>query len=152
MAFRDTNAYFIVTKQPLSFSWIHAGNICYKNGNQYSSPNLQKEDTVSVICNGTTYNLPSNVLQPLTRQKSQFLFAVEGHKERLEEFLRPEALNQAVELTVGSEVTVEINGEWLKGVVRYIGPLFEPGLQKPKTAVFFGVELQVSHSLLCVYK
>lgn len=105
-----------------------------------------------VIYKGTLYNLPSNVLQPLTRQKSEFLLALESNKERLEEFLRPEALNQAVELTVGSEVTVEINGEWLKGVVRYIGPLFEPGPQKCITAVFFGVELQVSHSLLCVYK
>lgn len=150
MASREKNAYFIIMAQPMSSRWIHAGSICYMNEKQYSTPKPQKE--VSVICIGSSvhYDLPLDILQPLTRQKTEFLLALESHKERLDEFVHGEALDQAVELTVGSEVTVEQKGEWLKGVVRYIGPLSELRLLDPIAGVFFGVELQVSCSLFCV--
>lgn len=103
-----------------------------------------QDETVCVI--GIDYlgcfTLPVNILQPLTRQQSEFLLALEDYEERLKEIAKPEILEQAMELTVGSEVTVEQKGEWLKGVVRYIGPLSDQVISVP-VAVFFGVELQV---------
>ncbi|XP_026789182.3 ubiquitin carboxyl-terminal hydrolase CYLD isoform X1 [Pangasianodon hypophthalmus] len=142
MASRD-KAYVILTKASRSVGWVRAGSICYIKENLYSL-NYQKKDTVPVICIGSsiTYNLPLDILQPLSRQKSEFLLAVESCEERLKEFTQSEALDQAMELTVGSEVTVAQNGEWLKGVIRYIGPLSDPGVLDPIAGVFFGVELQ----------
>lgn len=156
MASRDNYTYFIITAQTMSYSWIRPGSICYINEKQYSTLKLQKKDTVPVTCVGSSvhFPLPTDILQPLTRQASQFLLAVDSFEERLKEFARLEALEQAMELSVGSEVTVEQNGEWLKGVVKYIGPLTEPSIlgSSPIVGVFFGVELQVSNSLLSVYK
>lgn len=91
------------------------------------------------------YNLPYDILQPLTRKRSEFLLALESCTDRLREVAHPEALDQAVEINEGSDVLVEQNTQWLKGVVRYIGPLSEPSLLDPIAAVFFGVELQVSN-------
>lgn len=108
---------------------------------------------MSVTCIGSSIsvNMPPDTLHPLTRQESEFLLALESFEERLKAIVHPEALEQAVELTVGSEVRVEQKDEWLRGVLRYIGPLSEPRLLDPIAGVFFGVELQVSSSLFCVH-
>ncbi|XP_047669331.1 ubiquitin carboxyl-terminal hydrolase CYLD isoform X2 [Tachysurus fulvidraco] len=137
MASHD-NTYFIITANQISYSWIKAGCICYKTGNLYP-----QKDTVHVTCIGDTigYRLPVDILHPLTQQKSEFLLALESDEERLKEFAKPEILEQAVELTVGSEVLVEQEGEWLKGVVRYIGPLSDRKIPNSCRGVFFGVEL-----------
>lgn len=147
MASRD-NTYFIITANTISYSWIKAGCICYKTGSLYS-----QKDTVHVTCIGDTigYCLPVDILHPLTQQKSEFLLALESNEERLKEFAKPETLEQAVELTVGSEVLVEQKGEWLKGVVRYIGPLSDRKIPDSGGGVFFGVELLVSNSAVCLY-
>lgn len=101
---------------------------------------------VTCIENRLSYDFPFNFLHTLTRQNSEFLLALENPEERLKEIDKPELLEQASELTVGSEVTVEQNGKWLKGVVRYIGPLSSSVLDPILVGVFFGVELQVSSS------
>ncbi|XP_060723550.1 ubiquitin carboxyl-terminal hydrolase CYLD [Tachysurus vachellii] len=137
MASRD-NTYFIITANQIGYSWIKAGQICYKTGSLYP-----QKDTVHVTCIGDTtgYRLPVNILHPLTQQKSEFLLALESNEERLKEFAKPEILEQAMELTIGSEVLVEQEGEWLKGVVRYIGPLSDRKITDSCGGVFFGVEL-----------
>lgn len=149
MASRDKNSYFIITARPISYSWMRAGSICYLEESHYTE--LRKKDTVSVICIGSSvkFELPRDILQPLTRQKAEFLLALDDLAERLNVIVHPEVLEQAAELTVDSDVIVEQKNEWLKGVVRYIGP-FEPKSMDPIAGVFFGVELQVSSSLLCL--
>ncbi|XP_053355388.1 ubiquitin carboxyl-terminal hydrolase CYLD [Clarias gariepinus] len=143
MASRDTNDYFIITAKP-TYGWVTPGNICYIKEKHYSTRKPQKKDTVPVMRIGGTidYNLPYDILQPLTRKRSEFLLAIESCTDRLREVAHPEALDQAVEINEGSDVLVEQNTQWLKGVVRYIGPLSEPSLLDPIAAVFFGVELQ----------
>lgn len=146
MASRDDKTYFIITEKP-PYSFLRLGSICFKKEDQNSIRKLPK-DMVPVTCieNRLSYDFPFNFLHTLTRQNSEFLLALENPEERLKEIDKPELLEQASELTVGSEVTVEQNGKWLKGVVRYIGPLSSSVLDPILVGVFFGVELQVSSS------
>ncbi|TSL22069.1 Ubiquitin carboxyl-terminal hydrolase CYLD [Bagarius yarrelli] len=139
MAFCDNHTYYIITAQPMDYSWIKAGTICY---HAYYTTHKPQDHTVYVRCigNGGSGLLSADILQPLTRRKSEFLLALESSEERLTEMVKPEILEQAMELNVGSEVKVEQNGEWLKGVVKYIGPLLDS--LDPIVGVFFGVELQ----------
>ncbi|KAG7326262.1 hypothetical protein KOW79_009663 [Hemibagrus wyckioides] len=139
MASRDKNAYFIITATPVICGWIKSGCICYKKETLYSP----LSDTVHVVCIGEigTYSLPVDILRPLTRQKAEFLLALESNEERLKEIAKPEMLEQATELTVGSEVMVAQEGSWLKGVVRYIGPISDRKIPDSGGGVFFGVEL-----------
>lgn len=140
MASRDHD-YFIVTAQPMDYNGIKAGSICY---NAYYTPK-PPNNTVYVKCIGKLggSTLPIDILQLLTRQKIEYLLALETCEERLKEMAKPEILEQAMELNVGAEVMVEQNGEWLKGVVKYIGPLSDPQIaNEPVAGVFFGVELQ----------
>ncbi|KAK3574703.1 hypothetical protein QTP86_015398 [Hemibagrus guttatus] len=138
MASRDNNAYFIITATPVTYTRIKAGCICYKK--VYSSP---QTDMVYVECIGNivSHYLPVDILQSLTRQKAEFLLALESDEERLKEIAKPEMLEQAMELTVDSEVKVEQEGKWLNGVVRYIGPLSDRKIPDSGGGVFFGVEL-----------
>ncbi|XP_036417691.1 ubiquitin carboxyl-terminal hydrolase CYLD [Colossoma macropomum] len=143
MAPKSKNLYFMITETPASHGSIRAGQICYINEDRYSQPKRLKRDTLPVILIGSTLDrdLPFEVLEPLTQQQAEFLLALDTHKERLEEFTQSKNLGQAEVLVKGSEVRVEYNGEWLKGVVRYIGRLREPIID-PIGGVFFGVELQ----------
>lgn len=142
MASRDDKTYFIIT-ETTPYSLFRLGSICFKKEDQNSIRKLPK-DMVPVTCieNRLSHDFPFNFLHPLTRQNSEFLLALENPEERLKEIDKPELLEQASELTVGSEVTVEQNGKWLKGVVRYIGPLSSSVLYPILVGVFFGVELQ----------
>lgn len=144
MASRDNNVYFIITATPVTCRWIKSGCICYKKETLYSPPS----ENVYVLCIGHTegYWLPVDILQPVTRQKAEFLLALESDEERLKEIAKPEMLEQATELTVGSEVMVAQEGSRLKGVVRYIGPLSDRKIPDSGGGVFFGVELLVSIS------
>lgn len=150
MASRDKYSYFIITATPKDFSWIKAGNICHVKANHYTE--FQKSVSVKCIDGCVNIQLPLDILHPLTCQKAEFLLALDSFKERLDAIAHPEILEQAVELTVGSEVIVEQKDKWLNGVVRYIGPRTEAKLLDPIGGVFFGVELQVSSNLLCYYK
>uniref|UniRef100_A0AAR2LN76 ubiquitinyl hydrolase 1 n=1 Tax=Pygocentrus nattereri TaxID=42514 RepID=A0AAR2LN76_PYGNA len=123
--------------------YISHGQICYINEDLYSLRKDPKSDTLPVIVLGSVFdrNLPLEVLEPLTKQEAEYLLALETPKERLEEFIQSKNLKQAEDLLQGCEVRVEQNGEWLKGVVRYIGRLKEPVID-PIAGVYFGVELQ----------
>ncbi|KAL6458112.1 hypothetical protein MHYP_G00333420 [Metynnis hypsauchen] len=142
MAPKSNNRYFIITATPALYGFIRAGQICYINEDRYSQ-RKKKSDTLPVILfnSAVDRDLPLEVLELLTQQQAEFLLALETPKERLEGFLLSENLNQAKVLVQGSEVRVEQNGEWLKGVVRYIGRLKEP-ISDPIAGVYFGVELQ----------
>ncbi|KAI5614619.1 ubiquitin carboxyl-terminal hydrolase CYLD-like, partial [Silurus asotus] len=139
MASCDNCAYFITTAKPLSNGWIQAGSICYMMETLHST----QTDTLPVMSIGNIRNmdLPVDILHPLTRQEAEFLLALECFEDRLQEIAKPDILEQAVVLSVGSEVTVEQNGELLKGVVRYIGPLLDLK-PDPISGAYFGIELQ----------
>ncbi|XP_072540400.1 ubiquitin carboxyl-terminal hydrolase CYLD isoform X2 [Salminus brasiliensis] len=143
MAPKDKNIYFILTATPAPFSCMTAGQICYITEDRCSQQKKQKKDTVRVKCIGSPieHDLPLDFLCILPQEKAELLLALITNEERLDEFARSETLDQATALVKGSEVTVEQNGKWLKGVVRYIGRLSETNLD-PIAGVFFGVELQ----------
>uniref|UniRef100_A0AAR2JBJ3 ubiquitinyl hydrolase 1 n=1 Tax=Pygocentrus nattereri TaxID=42514 RepID=A0AAR2JBJ3_PYGNA len=142
MAPKSKNLYFITTATT-ALHGVRAGQICYINEDLYSLRKDPKSDTLPVIVLGSVFdrNLPLEVLEPLTKQEAEYLLALETPKERLEEFIQSKNLKQAEDLLQGCEVRVEQNGEWLKGVVRYIGRLKEPVID-PIAGVYFGVELQ----------
>ncbi|KAL7832656.1 hypothetical protein SRHO_G00296740 [Serrasalmus rhombeus] len=111
------------------------------NGPQEQEPLFHHYCNDCLACSTLDRNVPLEVLEPLTQQQAEYLLALETPKERLEEFIQPKNLKQAEDLVQGCEVRVEQNGEWLKGVVRYIGRLKEPVID-PIAGVYFGVELQ----------
>ncbi|XP_062854083.1 ubiquitin carboxyl-terminal hydrolase CYLD isoform X2 [Trichomycterus rosablanca] len=146
MALHEKGEYYILTAKPEGNGWINPGSIGYRTENQYLHVKSQK-DTVHVRFTEyvNSVNLPLDVLQPLTKQKAEFLLALGSKEDRLVEYARSKSLDQAVDLVEDSEVTVEYKGKWLKGVVRYIGRIPEFNvkvLNVPIAGVFFGVELQ----------
>ncbi|KAI4880818.1 hypothetical protein NFI96_031833 [Prochilodus magdalenae] len=142
MAHKSKNVYFIITATTTHYIPIRVGQICHINEDRLSRVRPMKE-TIPVIPIGSAldYDLPYKVLNRLTVQQAELLLALETHEDRLKEFMLLTNLDQAVNLVKDSEVTVEQNGEWLKGVVRYIGMLTNP-IRDPIGGVFFGVELQ----------
>ncbi|XP_026879902.2 ubiquitin carboxyl-terminal hydrolase CYLD isoform X2 [Electrophorus electricus] len=144
MASSDKNIYFIITRNPASYKWNKTGRICYINKDKYLRQKKQKATTLRVTCIGDVYEntLPSDIVQELTQQEAELLLALDKDEARLEEIKLGEQLRHAVSLHIGSEVTVELNAEWLKGVVRYIGRLSDLNHRDPIVGVFFGVELQ----------
>ncbi|XP_076871017.1 ubiquitin carboxyl-terminal hydrolase CYLD isoform X2 [Brachyhypopomus gauderio] len=143
MASSDKNIYFITIRNT-SYSWCRGGRICYTNENRYSLQNNSKNKDVPVTYVGSVFEhkLSPDELRELTEEETALLLALGTDDERWKEIELEQCLKGALSLNVGSEVTVELNGEWLKGVVRYIGRLTEPWYGDPIGAVFFGVELQ----------
>uniref|UniRef100_A0A8B9H2G3 ubiquitinyl hydrolase 1 n=1 Tax=Astyanax mexicanus TaxID=7994 RepID=A0A8B9H2G3_ASTMX len=143
MAPKAKNIYFIITTTPPSYGWTKSGKICYVKEDLYSQPKKLKKDTIPVRLLGSTFDrdLPLNCLHILTQEMAELLLAIDSDKDRLDACRLSESLDQALTLVKGSEVTVEQNGKWLKGVIKYIGRLNEP-IMDPIAGVFFGVELQ----------
>lgn len=144
MASRDKNKYFIVTATPAPHGWIKPGQIFYISEERYLRATKQKKNTIPLIRVDSVLDrdLPVEVLLPLTRKQAELLLALNSDEEKLREYTHSVNLEQALDLVEGSEVMVENCGEWLKGVVRYIGRRSEP-VPGPVAGVFFGVELQV---------
>lgn len=144
--------YYILTAKPEHAGWISPGSIGYKTENPYSNRKNENKNTVHIkfIENINSADILLDVLQKLTKQKAEFLLALEC-SDRLVELVRSESLDQAVDLVVGSEVTVEHNDKWLKGVVKYIGSIIESQLSSPIAGVWFGIELQVRNFVQFIF-
>uniref|UniRef100_A0A8K9XFN0 ubiquitinyl hydrolase 1 n=1 Tax=Oncorhynchus mykiss TaxID=8022 RepID=A0A8K9XFN0_ONCMY len=97
-----------------------------------------------VICMGSSYDrlLKVNHLKPVTAKEAELLQALGEDSERLKWYLERDALATALGLTKDTPVTVELDGKWLQGIVRYIGRLTEPKFTDPIVGTFFGIELQ----------
>uniref|UniRef100_A0AAZ3SEF4 ubiquitinyl hydrolase 1 n=1 Tax=Oncorhynchus tshawytscha TaxID=74940 RepID=A0AAZ3SEF4_ONCTS len=143
----DVKMYFILIEEPgLSTLLINAGHICYIQESRYMSRLSRSESLqeLPVICMGSSYDrfLKVNHLKPVTAKEAELLQALGDDSERLKWYLERDALSTALGLTKDTPVTVELDGKWLQGIVRYVGRLTEPKYTDPIVGTFFGIELQ----------
>uniref|UniRef100_A0A9J7WZT2 ubiquitinyl hydrolase 1 n=1 Tax=Cyprinus carpio carpio TaxID=630221 RepID=A0A9J7WZT2_CYPCA len=145
MASADNKIYFIITaKPPPPYGYIKAGEICFIDKQRFNTRQKNNDtDVLPVVRMGkvTDTLLDKVLLQPLSRRSAELLMAVESNEDRLLVLNDPEALEKASNLSAGCQVHVEYKGQWLTGVIRYIGSL-KSFSSDPLTGVFFGVELQ----------
>ncbi|XP_059416220.1 ubiquitin carboxyl-terminal hydrolase CYLD-like isoform X2 [Carassius carassius] len=146
MASADNNIYFIITANPPSpNSHINAGQICFISKQRFDLWQKRNDIKIPVVCMGGPFDVHLNevLLQQLKPRSAELLLALESNEMRLLALKDPEALKEASNLSEGSQVYVEYNGQWLKGVIRYVGGLSPPSyMSDPIRGVFFGVELQ----------
>uniref|UniRef100_A0A8C2KRL1 ubiquitinyl hydrolase 1 n=1 Tax=Cyprinus carpio TaxID=7962 RepID=A0A8C2KRL1_CYPCA len=145
MASADNKIYFIITAKPPSpYGYIKAGEICFIDKQRFNTRQKNNDtDVLPVVRMGkvTDTLLDKVLLQPLSRRSAELLMAVESNEDRLLALNDPEALEKASNLSAGCQVHVEYKGQWLTGVIRYIGSI-KSFSSDPLTGVFFGVELQ----------
>uniref|UniRef100_A0A8C1D380 ubiquitinyl hydrolase 1 n=1 Tax=Cyprinus carpio carpio TaxID=630221 RepID=A0A8C1D380_CYPCA len=145
LQFSDNKIYFIITaKPPPPYGYIKAGEICFIDKQRFNTRQKNNDtDVLPVVRMGkvTDTLLDKVLLQPLSRRSAELLMAVESNEDRLLVLNDPEALEKASNLSAGCQVHVEYKGQWLTGVIRYIGSL-KSFSSDPLTGVFFGVELQ----------
>ncbi|KTG42659.1 hypothetical protein cypCar_00008979 [Cyprinus carpio] len=147
MASADNNIYFIITANPPSpNSNVKAGEICFIDKQQFDLWQKRNDTKIlPVVCIGTPFDVYLNevLLQQLKPRSAELLLALESNEMRLLALKDPEALKEASNLTEGSRVYVDYKGQWLKGVIRYVGGLSPSScMSDPIRGVFFGVELQ----------
>ncbi|KAJ7986335.1 hypothetical protein DPEC_G00338860 [Dallia pectoralis] len=134
------HVYFIVIETD---TFCSAGQICYIEESEYmdiiKSESL-KYLPVCVVGSGQECLMVS-FLEQVTVLVAELLIAVGEISERVRYFKEREALDEALSLTKDSEVTVEVEGTWLRGVIRYIGRITEPMTSNPITGTYFGIEL-----------
>lgn len=138
--------FFILTRKPDHPLHVHAGQICYTSKWWFSSS--QKTKAVQFLGSQTLlpYDIEVGSLEELSEVEAELLLALPHDPERLKWFGRRDCLRAVSELTVGTAVDVEKDGERLRGIIRYIGRLTEPPYPSPLSGRYFGIELQVRHS------
>ncbi|XP_064865251.1 ubiquitin carboxyl-terminal hydrolase CYLD isoform X1 [Oncorhynchus nerka] len=143
----DVKMYFIIIEEPgLPMLLFNAGHICYIQESRYMSMLSRSAclQELPVICMGSSNDrfLKVNHLKPVTAKEAELLQALGEDSERLKWYLEKDALATALGLTKDTPVTVELDGKWLQGIVRYVGRLTEPKITNPIVGTFFGIELQ----------
>lgn len=143
----DVKMYYIIIEKPgLPMVSVNAGHICYIQESRYMSRLSRSEslEELPVICMGSNLDkfLKVNHLNSVTAKEAELLQAIEEDSERLKWYLERDALDTALGLTKDTPVTVELDGKWLRGIVRYIGRITEPKHTDPIVGTFFGIELQ----------
>uniref|UniRef100_A0A3B4ZU64 Ubiquitin carboxyl-terminal hydrolase CYLD n=1 Tax=Stegastes partitus TaxID=144197 RepID=A0A3B4ZU64_9TELE len=147
-----TYHYFIITKKPQYPQYsqhINAGQICYMSDYKLKSQLKISPSPINlrVFIMGSRsqldYDLEFSSIKELSAKEAELLLALAEDTERLKWFEERDALQTALGLSVGTEVTVEEDGKKLRGTIRYIGGMGElicpPGIK----GTFFGIELQV---------
>ncbi|XP_048055919.1 ubiquitin carboxyl-terminal hydrolase CYLD isoform X2 [Megalobrama amblycephala] len=144
MASAENKLYFIITaKPPTPYGYIEAGEICFIDKQRFEAWQKRDDtDILPVIRIGFSLDTPLDkvLLKPLTLRSAELLLALDSNEERLLALKDHEALEEASNLSKGCQVYVEYKGQWLKGVIRYIGSIIYSS--DPIKRVFFGVELQ----------
>ncbi|KAM4739111.1 ubiquitin carboxyl-terminal hydrolase CYLD isoform 2-T2 [Anableps anableps] len=145
----SNNLYFIITKKPEIPLHIKLGSICYipkyKYTHEVSMLSRSTKLSVSFIDSQTSlpYDIDRNCMESLTIEEADLLLASESEAGRLKNWIRDkDALQRALGLTVGTDVMVEEDGEKLRGIICYIGPMVDPNFWRPITGRYFGIELQ----------
>ncbi|XP_066522759.1 ubiquitin carboxyl-terminal hydrolase CYLD [Hoplias malabaricus] len=135
--------YFIAIASPALNGFIRPGRICYITEDKYSQAIRLNKDTITMKIIGVfvEHYVPLEMLRPLSTKQAELLLGLDKDSERFDEFSLYDNLNQTVDLVKGSEVRVEHNGEWLKGVIRHIGRHIT-SREEPIGGVTFGIELQ----------
>lgn len=89
------------------------------------------------------YDLEANDMEQLCVEEVELLQALPDEAERLRCFRERHDLQAAMQLAIGTEVTVEEAGKKLRGIIHYIGPIKKASISCPIPGSFFGIELQV---------
>ncbi|KAM7012277.1 ubiquitin carboxyl-terminal hydrolase CYLD [Tautogolabrus adspersus] len=142
------NMYFILTRQPEYPKHINAGCICYMSVNKHKStlrkyPSPSKFSVIFVGSRSSLdYEIEVSILEELSEPEAGLLLALSEDAERLKWYKEEKTLQTALGLAEGTAVTVEEEGEELRGIIRYIGGLTKPTYSDPLSGTFFGIELQ----------
>ncbi|KAI1888799.1 hypothetical protein AGOR_G00172460 [Albula goreensis] len=140
----NKNMYFIVESSEYTRDH-NVGRICYIEESKYIS-RIQIDNPTSlevkIIGLYVEKRVKVNNIQPLSEQEAQLLLALGDDEARIRAFKDREGLDQALRLTKDSRVTVQVDGEWCQGVIRYIGSITRKRYPDPITGTFFGIELQ----------
>uniref|UniRef100_A0A3Q2WCT1 Ubiquitin carboxyl-terminal hydrolase CYLD n=1 Tax=Haplochromis burtoni TaxID=8153 RepID=A0A3Q2WCT1_HAPBU len=142
------NVYFILTKKPEWISFAKAGSIVYMPENKYisemkkSPPPLKLRMCLMNYYSRIDYDLEANDMEQLCVEEVELLQALPDEAERLRCFRERHDLQAAMQLAIGTEVTVEEAGKKLRGIIHYIGPIKKASIYCPIPGSFFGIELQ----------
>lgn len=136
------NQYFIVTERPKQPKHIEAGSICYTSSSKHK-PTKRLSVYLLHALTPLSYDLELDLLRELSKEEAELLQAVGDNSERLLWSTDGDALRAALLLTEDTAVTVDHEGEKLRGVIRFVGSLREPSFSCPLSGRFFGIELQV---------
>ncbi|XP_004572386.4 ubiquitin carboxyl-terminal hydrolase CYLD [Maylandia zebra] len=141
------NVYFILTKKPEWISFAKAGSIVYMPENKYISEMKKSPPPLKLrMClmnySRIDYDLEANDMEQLCVEEVELLQALPDEAERLRCFRERHDLQAAMQLAIGTEVTVEEAGKKLRGIIHYIGPLKKASISCPIPGYFFGIELQ----------
>ncbi|KAL1022729.1 hypothetical protein UPYG_G00031580 [Umbra pygmaea] len=141
----NSHVFFIVVEWPIYTSRHSiAGQICYIEESKYIEKieiETLKYLPVKLCGHFTEDNLHVSSLEQISVHEAELLLAVEDSK-RLEYFKERGALDKSLSLTINTAVTVEVDGKWLQGIIRYIGRITDAKYPNPITGTFFGIELQ----------
>lgn len=88
------------------------------------------------------FDLEANDMEQLCVEEVELLQALPDEAERLRCFRERHDLQAAMQLAIGTEVTVEEAGKKLRGIIHYIGPIKKASISCPIQGHFFGIELQ----------
>lgn len=143
--------YFILTGKPEFPQHVNPGRLCYTSKSKDIIQSEHKVSNASVklsvyffgSCSALQYDIEKSVLEELSEEYADLLLAVQDDAERMKWFREKVALHAAQQLTEGTVVTVEENGQKLRGVIRFAGTLVKPTYPIPLSGRFFGIELQV---------
>uniref|UniRef100_UPI0037E75E0F ubiquitin carboxyl-terminal hydrolase CYLD n=1 Tax=Semicossyphus pulcher TaxID=241346 RepID=UPI0037E75E0F len=140
--------YFILTRKPEHQTHVNAGCICYISELRHKST-LKISPSPSKLCvffvgsySVLDHDVEVSSMEKLSEQEARLLHALSKDTERLKWFKERDALQTALGLSEGTAVTVDEEGEELRGIIRYIGKLTSPEYPCPLAATFFGIELQ----------
>ncbi|XP_005750338.1 ubiquitin carboxyl-terminal hydrolase CYLD [Pundamilia nyererei] len=140
--------YFILTKKPEWITFAKAGSIVYMPENKYisemkkSPPPLKLRMCLMNYYSRIDYDLEANDMEQLCVEEVELLQALPDDAERLRCFRERHDLQAAMQLAIGTEVTVEEAGKKLRGIIHYIGPIKKASISCPIPGYFFGIELQ----------
>lgn len=138
--------YFILTKKCDSVSHMKAGCICYMSVYRFDS--ALKKDPKPLTLHVTaidsqvslSYDVKTSILEGLSEPEATLLLALPDTAERLTWYKERKVLQRALELSVGTAVSVTEDGEELLGVIRHIGKLGIPPRSDCSPGMF-GIEL-----------
>lgn len=144
----DGNCYYILTEDcTYGNKYFQAGNMCFCSERSYLR-NFSDDRPpacflrVIMLDDSSTVTINIEILQPVREEAAVFLLAISSHTERLNYFLERSSLEAALQAMPGQRVMVEVDRQYLPGVIRYIGSIYKTA-SAVLSPFFFGVELQV---------
>lgn len=127
-------------------SFEKAGSIVYMPENKYISEMKKSPPPLKLrmcLMNYSRIDYDLEAMEQLCVEEVELLQALPDEAERLRCFRERHDLQAAMQLAIGTEVTVEEAGKKLRGIIHYIGPIKKASISCPIPGSFFGIELQV---------